>query len=48
MVFAHSFGLEHPSFQQVGDNYIALLQALEVPEAEIGERLQSVVSGSGG
>jgi tetratricopeptide (TPR) repeat protein len=43
-IVVRSLGLEHPNSQGVGGNYIALLQALEVPEEEIGERVRGVVS----
>ena len=41
-IFVRSLGLEHPNSQGVQENYIHLLQALEVPEAEIEERVRGV------
>ncbi len=47
-IFVRSLGLEHPNSQKVRYNYIGILQALELPETEIGERVTAAVGGSSG
>ncbi|MEQ1747884.1 MAG: tetratricopeptide repeat protein [Prosthecobacter sp.] len=42
-IFVSSLGLEHPNSQGVGDNYIHILQALEVTEEEIEARLRGAM-----
>ena len=44
-IVVRSLGLEHPNSQTVRRNYIGILQALEVPEGEIEERVKSAVAG---
>ncbi len=44
-IFGRSLGLEHPNSQTVRGNYIGLLQAQEVPEAEIEARVRGAVVG---
>ena len=41
-VFRQSLGLDHPNTQSVGGNYIALLQAMALPEPEIQAKLQAL------
>jgi tetratricopeptide (TPR) repeat protein len=41
-VFWQSLGLDHPNTQSVGGNYIALLQAMGLPEPEIQAKLQAL------
>lgn len=47
-IYVSSMGLEHPDSQTVRDNYIELLQDMDLPEAEIEQRVQAVVSESRG
>ncbi len=42
-ILVRSLGLEHPNSQTAGGSYIGLLQALELPEEEIGERVRSAM-----
>jgi tetratricopeptide (TPR) repeat protein len=42
LVILLSFGFEHPNLQAGQANYIQLLQAMELTEAEINERLQNL------
>ena len=44
-IFVRSLRLEHPRSQMARGNYIGLLKALEVPEAEMVERVKSAVAG---
>jgi tetratricopeptide (TPR) repeat protein len=44
-IFLRSLGLEHPNSQKALGNYISLLQALEVPEEEIGKRVRGAAAG---
>ncbi len=43
LVILLSFGFEHPTLQAVLVNYIKLLQAMDLTEAEISERLQALL-----
>jgi hypothetical protein len=42
LVILLSFGFEHPNLQAVLANYIQLLQAMELTEAQISERLKAL------
>ncbi|MFM7640069.1 MAG: tetratricopeptide repeat protein [Cyanobium sp.] len=42
-IFWSSLGLDHPNTQTVGDNYISPLQAMDLPEAKIHAKLQSLL-----
>jgi tetratricopeptide (TPR) repeat protein len=44
-ICVRSLGLEHPNAQTVQANYIALLQELKLPKAEIQERVRVAVGG---
>ena len=44
-ILVRSLGLEHPNSQGVRRNYVGLLKALEVPEAEMEERVRGAVAG---
>jgi tetratricopeptide (TPR) repeat protein len=43
LVILLSFGFEHPNLQAVLANYIQLLQAMELTEAQISERLKALL-----
>ncbi|MEY4354897.1 MAG: hypothetical protein RLZZ609_3138, partial [Cyanobacteriota bacterium] len=43
VVFWKSLGLDHPNTQNVGGNYITLLQEMGLPEAEIQAKLQALL-----
>jgi len=43
-----SLGLEHPNSQTLAGNYIGLLQAMKLPEAEIEKRVREAVGGGAG
>lgn len=47
-IFVRRLGMEHPNSQAAFRNYIDLLQALELPEAEIEKRVREAVGGGAG
>jgi tetratricopeptide (TPR) repeat protein len=43
-IFWKCLGFDHPNTKSVGDNYIALLQEMGLPEPEIQAKLQALIS----